>query len=67
MNSFFDTNNIQNLEKEIQEVYLESKLPWIIGYSGGKDSTVTAQLVGMLWKLEKNKIQLPIFIISSLL
>ena len=66
MNSFFDTNNIQNLEKEIQEVYLESKLPWIIGYSGGKDSTVTAQLVwNALGKLEKNKIQLPIFIISS--
>ena len=66
MNSFFDNNSIQDLEKEIQNVYSESKLPWFIGYSGGKDSTVTTQLVwNSLIKLPKEKIQNPIYIISS--
>jgi DNA sulfur modification protein DndC len=32
---------------EIQQLYLADKFPWIVGYSGGKDSTATLQLV---WK-----------------
>ena len=33
--------------KKIKKQYLEEdkNLPWLIGYSGGKDSTVAAQLV----------------------
>jgi DNA sulfur modification protein DndC len=31
----------------IAALYLEDNLPWIIGYSGGKDSTAVLQLV---WK-----------------
>jgi len=30
---------------EIRELYLEDGVPWVIGYSGGKDSTAVAQLV----------------------
>jgi len=30
---------------EIQELYLSDSLPWIIGYSGGKDSTASLQLI----------------------
>jgi DNA sulfur modification protein DndC len=33
------------LTEEIRELYLADKVPWIIGYSGGKDSTATLQLV----------------------
>ena len=33
------------LSEEIRELYLADNLPWIIGYSGGKDSTATLQLV----------------------
>ena len=33
--------------KEIQKAYLESDRPWVIGYSGGKDSTVITQLIWM--------------------
>lgn len=29
----------------IRNLYLESSVPWVIGYSGGKDSTATLQLV----------------------
>lgn len=33
--------------KEIQDLYLEDNLPWVVGYSGGKDSTASLQLI---WK-----------------
>lgn len=29
----------------IQALYLEDNVPWVVGYSGGKDSTATLQLV----------------------
>lgn len=45
---------IQNIVDEILDQYLfadETKRPWIIGFSGGKDSTVMLQLV---WKALEN-------------
>jgi DNA sulfur modification protein DndC len=30
---------------EIQDLYLSDALPWVIGYSGGKDSTASLQLI----------------------
>jgi len=33
------------MHREIQELYLADKRPWIVGYSGGKDSTTALQLV----------------------
>ena len=38
---------IQELLAEIRELYLADGIPWVVGYSGGKDSTITAQLVWM--------------------
>src|SRR5271170_4136755 len=35
---------IEVLKKEIQELYQADDVPWIIGYSGGKDSTAILQL-----------------------
>jgi DNA sulfur modification protein DndC len=35
----------QQIIEEIQELYLSDSLPWIIGYSGGKDSTASLQLI----------------------
>jgi len=32
---------------EIQKLYAEDEIPWVVGYSGGKDSTATLQLVWM--------------------
>lgn len=37
--------NISHLIAEIQELYCLDSIPWIIGYSGGKDSTGVLQLV----------------------
>ena len=36
---------IEFIIKEIQELYLLDKIPWVLGYSGGKDSTCILQLV----------------------
>jgi DNA sulfur modification protein DndC len=33
------------LKEEIRALYLEDEVPWIIGYSGGKDSTAILQLI----------------------
>ncbi len=33
------------LHDEIRELYLADDVPWIVGYSGGKDSTATLQLL----------------------
>ena len=36
---------MNKIYKEIQNVYLSDTRPWVIGYSGGKDSTLTAMVV----------------------
>lgn len=37
----------ESLSEEIRELYASDDVPWIIGYSGGKDSTATLQLIWM--------------------
>lgn len=37
--------DIDVLSKEIQDLYCLDEIPWVIGYSGGKDSTAVLQLV----------------------
>lgn len=39
--------NIEGLILTIQNLYLSDDIPWMIGYSGGKDSTAAVQLVWM--------------------
>ncbi len=39
--------NINGLIKTVQNLYLSDEIPWMIGYSGGKDSTAAVQLVWM--------------------
>jgi DNA sulfur modification protein DndC len=57
---------IQHLYEEIREFYISDDMPWIIGYSGGKDSTATLQLV---WEaiadLPSEKCQKCIYIITT--
>ena len=38
---------LQETLETIQEVYMEDNIPWICGYSGGKDSSAVVQLVWM--------------------
>lgn len=38
-------SQIEGLMETIRNLYLADDIPWVIGYSGGKDSTATLQLV----------------------
>lgn len=40
-----DSKKIDFIRTEIKESYLADERPWVIAYSGGKDSTMTLQLV----------------------
>ena len=65
-NSYFLENTLQDLLDEIQYVYLSDERPWIIGYSGGKDSTVVTHLVyTMLKQLPLEKRHKNVYIVSS--
>ncbi len=37
--------DLKDLTQEVQELYRQDEIPWIIGYSGGKDSTAILQLI----------------------
>ena len=64
--SIFDTRTLKDIHSEIQSVYLSDSRPWIIGYSGGKDSTTALQLIWYaISELPKNSRTKPIFVISS--
>ena len=64
--SVFDKKGLTNLHHEIQEVYLSDNRPWVIGYSGGKDSTTALQLVWYaIAEIPEEKRTKPIFVISS--
>lgn len=43
--SIFATRSIEDIYEEIGGLYLADRRPWVIGFSGGKDSTVALQLV----------------------
>jgi DNA sulfur modification protein DndC len=64
--SFFDNNSLENKYKEIQDLYLSDNKPWVIGYSGGKDSTVILQLIWYAIKdLPKKSQNKDIYVIST--
>lgn len=64
--SVFDTQTIENICAEVREVYTSTQLPWVIGYSGGKDSTATLQLVWYaLTGLPREELRWPIYVIAS--
>lgn len=43
--SIFDSRPLKEIYKEIKDVYLSDSRPWVVGYSGGKDSTTALQLI----------------------
>src|SRR4051812_36341521 len=40
-----EKKSLEALHDEIRAVYLADNRPWVIGYSGGKDSTTTLQMI----------------------
>jgi len=65
-NSYFNENTLEELIEEIKYVYQSDDRPWVIGYSGGKDSTTVVELVYKMllelpdWQRNKN-----VYIVSS--
>src|SRR5919199_722480 len=58
--------DVKWLTAEIQGLYCLDEVPWVIGYSGGKDSTAALQLVwNAISALPKKKRTKPIHIIST--
>ena len=43
--SVFESRTITEIYDEISGLYMADRRPWVIGFSGGKDSTVALQLV----------------------
>ena len=65
-NSYFNENTMQDLLGEIKYVYQSDNRPWVIGYSGGKDSTTVVELVyQMLLDLPEEQRKKNVYIISS--
>ncbi|MBS3695244.1 DNA phosphorothioation system sulfurtransferase DndC [Rhodococcus qingshengii] len=60
------SGTIESLVAQTQKLYLEDAIPWVIGYSGGKDSTAVLQLVWMsLAQLPQEKRSKTVHVIST--
>jgi len=57
--------NLKQKYQEIQEVYLSQNKPFVVGFSGGKDSTASLQLVWEALTQIKDKLTNPVYIVSS--
>ena len=52
--------------REVAELYTSDEIPWVIGYSGGKDSTAVLQLVWLsLAGLPPDQRTKPVYVIST--
>ncbi|NFP90184.1 DNA phosphorothioation system sulfurtransferase DndC [Clostridium sporogenes] len=59
-------NKISNILEEMKLVYKNDNRPWVIGYSGGKDSTTVVQLAFlMLQNLSPEERHKDIYVVSS--
>ena len=57
---------INGLKETIRNLYLCDDIPWVVGYSGGKDSTATLQLVWLaLSELPISKLKKQVHIINT--
>ncbi|MCG8353503.1 MAG: DNA phosphorothioation system sulfurtransferase DndC [Chloroflexales bacterium] len=64
--SVFDSRTISSIYQEIRDVYLSNPMPWVIGYSGGKDSTASLQLIWYaLRDLPREQLTKPISVIAT--
>lgn len=60
------SEGVDSLVEEIAEVYLCDDIPWVVGYSGGKDSTATLQLIWYaLQHIEPKRRHKPVHVIST--
>ena len=59
-------DGVATLIDEVVELYLSDDIPWVIGYSGGKDSTAALQLVWFaLARVPAARCRKPVYVIST--
>ena len=64
--SVFESRTLAEIYDEINDLYKADRRPWVIGFSGGKDSTVALQLVWeALRRLPESERAKPVHVISS--
>ncbi|MEZ9132896.1 DNA phosphorothioation system sulfurtransferase DndC [Vibrio breoganii] len=62
----FASNKLSYYIADVQRVYCADNRPWVIGYSGGKDSSAIMSLIYMaLLGLEKEQRHKPVFVVTS--
>lgn len=62
----FANHKLSSYIADVQRTYCADKRPWIIGYSGGKDSSAFMSLVYIaLLGLDKEQRHKPVFVVSS--
>ncbi|WP_226355084.1 DNA phosphorothioation system sulfurtransferase DndC [Pseudonocardia sp. ICBG601] len=60
------TGAVDTLVSQTQQLYLSDAVPWVVGYSGGKDSTATLQIVWLaLAGLTPEQRTKPVHVIST--
>jgi len=66
ISSIFDVRSIADIYSEVRDLYLSDDRPWIVGYSGGKDSTTVVQIIWNALKgLSPEQRTKPVHVISS--
>lgn len=64
--STISAGRIEGLLAEIRQIYQADRRPWVVGYSGGKDSTTALQLIWTaIAELPPAKRTKPLYVISS--
>ncbi|MEZ9741723.1 DNA phosphorothioation system sulfurtransferase DndC [Vibrio splendidus] len=62
----FANNKLSHYIADVQRVYCADKRPWVIGYSGGKDSSAIMTLIYMaLLGLKEEERSKPVFVVTS--
>ncbi len=65
-NSILRQKPLDEIYDEIAQVYLSNHFPWVVGFSGGKDSTATLQLVWhALQRVPREKLSKHVYVVAS--
>jgi DNA sulfur modification protein DndC len=66
LTSTLERERLDSRYEEIRGVYLADRRPWVIGYSGGKDSTTALQMIWYaLSTLPPKTLSKPLYVIAS--
>lgn len=66
LNIFSTNTKFENAKELIKQVYLQDERPWVVGFSGGKDSTALVQIVFLaLQELSPSQLTKKVYVISS--